>query len=311
MRTSDPVIYAVGDAVQVRDPVLGGTAMIPLAGPANRQARIAADNICGRPACYRGSQGTSIVRVFGLTAATTGASERILKRRSLPFRKVYVCPNNHVGYFPGAQSMTIKLLFHADDGRVLGAQIVGGAGVDKRIDVLAIANAEPLIVRSKDTRDGATPAGNSVALVNLLRLSLILDREDLRQKAERLMTAMGGMVSSSPLGFERLLAGVAFAYEVPTEVVIAGEASAEPTRDLLHAVQQVYDPHRLLLLARPDGAAGEADDLQIPLLANRRPVNGQPAAYVCRGGTCLRPVTAPEALSAALQGSGRAPTPTR
>lgn len=139
MRTSDPAIYAVGDAVQVRDPILGGDVYIPLAGPANRQARIAADNICGRPTRYRGSQGTSIVRVFGLAAATTGRNERTLKQREVAYRKVYLHPNQHVAYFPGAQPLLMKVLFAASDGQVLGAQVVGRDGVDKRIDVLALA----------------------------------------------------------------------------------------------------------------------------------------------------------------------------
>ncbi len=139
MCTSDPSIYAVGDAVQVRDAVLGSPTLIPLAGPANRQARIAADNICGRPSRYRGSQGTSVVRVFRLTVASTGASEKVLRERGAAFKKVYVTAPHHVGYFPGAEPMLIKLLFAPDDGRILGAQIVGGAGVDKRIDVLALA----------------------------------------------------------------------------------------------------------------------------------------------------------------------------
>jgi len=139
MRTSDPCIYAVGDAVQVQDAVLGGPTLVPLAGPANRQARIAADNIFGRQSKFRGVQGTAIVRVFDTTAAQTGASEKVLRRRGVPYRRVYVHRGHHADYYPGAERMTIKLLFAPDGGRVLGAQIVGGAGVDKRIDVLALA----------------------------------------------------------------------------------------------------------------------------------------------------------------------------
>ena len=139
MRTSDPAIYAVGDAIQVIDPVLGGETMIPLAGPANRQARIAADNIFGRHSTYRGTQGTSVLGLFGVTAASTGASEKTLRAREIPFQKIYVHRGQHVGYYPGAESMMIKLLFAPEDGRVLGAQIVGGEGVDKRIDVIALA----------------------------------------------------------------------------------------------------------------------------------------------------------------------------
>jgi len=139
MRTSDPSIYAVGDAVEVADAVLGGPVMIPLAGPANRQARIAADNICGRSSRYRGTQGTSILRVFNQTAALTGLSEKTLKQRGTAYHKVYIQTKHHVGYFPGGRQLLIKLLFAKETGRVLGAQIVGPEGVDKRIDVLALA----------------------------------------------------------------------------------------------------------------------------------------------------------------------------
>jgi len=139
MRTSDPEIYAVGDSVLTKDAVLGGEVLIPLAGPANRQGRIAADNVFGRASRYRGSQGTSIVRVFELSAAMTGASEKTLRKAGVDYEKVYLHPMQHAGYFPGAAQMSIKLLFRRPDGRVLGAQIVGAEGVDKRIDVIATA----------------------------------------------------------------------------------------------------------------------------------------------------------------------------
>jgi NADPH-dependent 2,4-dienoyl-CoA reductase/sulfur reductase-like enzyme/rhodanese-related sulfurtransferase len=139
LQTSDPDIYAVGDAIEVRDFVTGEPTQVPLAGPANRQGRIAADHIFGRQARYRGTQGTAIVRVFDKTAALTGASEKVLRRADRPYRKVYVHPTHHAGYYPGAEAMTLKLLFDPHTGRVLGAQGVGGAGVDKRIDVLAVA----------------------------------------------------------------------------------------------------------------------------------------------------------------------------
>lgn len=139
LRTSDPNIYAVGDAIEVRDFVSGDPTQIPLAGPANRQGRIAADNALGRSVRYRGTQGTAIVGVFGRTAAMTGASEKALRRAGRPFRKVYVHPAHHAGYYPGAEQMSLKLLFDPQSGRLLGAQAVGGAGVDKRIDVLAVA----------------------------------------------------------------------------------------------------------------------------------------------------------------------------
>ena len=139
LQTSDPNIYAVGDAIEVKDFVSGDRTQVPLAGPANRQGRIAADNVFGRAVRYRGTQGTAIVGVFDTTAAMTGASEKVLRRANLPFRKVYIHPTHHAGYYPGAQTMSLKLLFDPTTGRVLGAQVVGGAGVDKRIDVLAVA----------------------------------------------------------------------------------------------------------------------------------------------------------------------------
>ena len=139
LQTSDPDIFAVGDAIEIKDFISGEPAQVPLAGPANRQGRIAADNIFGHPARYRGTQGTAIVGVFHITAAMTGASEKALRRANRPFRKVYVHPAHHAGYYPGAEQMTLKVLFHPETGKLLGAEAVGGAGVDKRIDVLAVA----------------------------------------------------------------------------------------------------------------------------------------------------------------------------
>jgi NADPH-dependent 2,4-dienoyl-CoA reductase/sulfur reductase-like enzyme/rhodanese-related sulfurtransferase len=139
LQTSDPDIYAVGDAIEVKDFVSGDPTQVPLAGPANRQGRIAADNIFGRAVKYRGTQGTAIVGFFNQTAAMTGASEKSLRRANRPFRKAYVHPAHHAGYYPGAEQMTLKVLFHPETGKLLGAQAVGGAGVDKRIDVLAVA----------------------------------------------------------------------------------------------------------------------------------------------------------------------------
>ncbi|QDT07578.1 Coenzyme A disulfide reductase [Rubripirellula lacrimiformis] len=139
MQTSDPNIYAVGDVVEVQDFVAKQPTQIPLAGPANRQGRIAADHIFGKPATYRGTQGTAIVGVFGKTAAMTGQSEKQLIRNQVPYEKIYIHPSDHAGYYPGATAMTLKLIFAPHDGAILGAQCVGTNGVDKRIDVLAIA----------------------------------------------------------------------------------------------------------------------------------------------------------------------------
>lgn len=139
LQTSDPDIYAAGDAIQILDFVLGSPTQIPLGGPANRQGRIAADNIFGRNSKYRGTQGTAILGIFKMTAAMTGASEKSLVRTKTPYQKIYVHPGNHASYYPGVDLMTLKLLYSPDSGRVLGAQAVGGEGVDKRIDVLSVA----------------------------------------------------------------------------------------------------------------------------------------------------------------------------
>jgi len=145
MQTSDPRIWAVGDAVQVVDYVTGLPAMVPLAGPANRQGRIAADSICGktdRYPAFRGVQATAICGVMGLTVAATGVTEKALRRLDpdgtrWPYAKIYIHPDHHAGYYPDAQTLTLKLLFDRTDGRLLGAQAFGKEGADKRIDVIA------------------------------------------------------------------------------------------------------------------------------------------------------------------------------
>ena len=139
MRTSDPNIFAVGDAVEVKDLITDVQSLIPLAGPANKQARIAADNIMGRDSTYNGAQGTAILKVFDLTIAVTGGNEKTLQRNGIPHLASFTESASHATYYPGAFMMSIKLIFSPDDGKVLGAQIIGGGGVDKRIDVLATA----------------------------------------------------------------------------------------------------------------------------------------------------------------------------
>jgi NADPH-dependent 2,4-dienoyl-CoA reductase/sulfur reductase-like enzyme/rhodanese-related sulfurtransferase len=139
MRTSDPAVWAVGDAVEVVDLVRESPALIPLAGPANRQGRVAAENILGRASEYDATQGTAVCKVFDLAIAMTGASETALQRAARAYRRVYVHPADHATYYPGAQPISLKLLFDPEDGRILGAQAVGKAGVDKRIDVIATA----------------------------------------------------------------------------------------------------------------------------------------------------------------------------
>jgi NADPH-dependent 2,4-dienoyl-CoA reductase/sulfur reductase-like enzyme/rhodanese-related sulfurtransferase len=142
MRTSDPDIFAVGDAVEVRDFVTGQWSLVALAGPANRQGRIAADVIAGRDSRFRGTQGTSIIGLFGGAAAWTGASEKTLANLGGgDYEKIYLFPNSHAGYYPGAKMIGMKVLFRKSDGRLLGAQALGedGPAVDKRISALAVA----------------------------------------------------------------------------------------------------------------------------------------------------------------------------
>jgi NADPH-dependent 2,4-dienoyl-CoA reductase/sulfur reductase-like enzyme/rhodanese-related sulfurtransferase len=136
MQTSCEGVYAVGDAVEVTDYVSGAPTAIPLAGPANKQGRIAADRICGLPSSYKGTQGTAIIQIFSLTGASTGANERTLARLAVPYRSVYVHPSSHATYYPGAKPIALKLLFD-NEGKILGAQAFGAEGVDKRIDVIA------------------------------------------------------------------------------------------------------------------------------------------------------------------------------
>lgn len=139
METSVPNIFAVGDAVQVKHFVSGEDSLISLAGPANKQGRIAADNICGKDSWYSGSQGSSIIKVFNMTAAVTGLNEKSAKKAGLSVDKVILSPMSHAGYYPGGKVMTMKVVFEKETYRLLGAQIVGYEGVDKRIDVLATA----------------------------------------------------------------------------------------------------------------------------------------------------------------------------
>lgn len=139
METSVPDIYAVGDAVQVKHAVTGRDALIALAGPANKQGRIAADNICGLDSRYRGSQGSSIIKVFDLTVASTGLAEKAAASAGIDADCVVLSPGSHASYYPGARPMTMKVVFEKQTFRLLGAQIAGGEGVDKRIDVLAVA----------------------------------------------------------------------------------------------------------------------------------------------------------------------------
>lgn len=139
METSAADIYAVGDAVMVKHYVTGNDAVIALAGPANKQGRIAADNICGFESHYKGSMGSSVLKLFDMTVASTGITEKTAKEAGIIYDKVVLSPSSHAGYYPGAKVMTMKLIYAKEDLHILGAQIVGFDGVDKRIDVIATA----------------------------------------------------------------------------------------------------------------------------------------------------------------------------
>ncbi|MFE0556615.1 CoA-disulfide reductase [Paenibacillus sp. NPDC058910] len=139
LQTADPNIYAIGDAIEVRDFILQSPTIIPLAGPANRQGRLVADHIYGKNNRYKGTLGSSIAKIFDLTVAATGANEKRLKQMNAPYQAIHIHPSSHAGYYPGAYSISLKLLFHPETGQIYGAQAVGADGVDKRIDVIATA----------------------------------------------------------------------------------------------------------------------------------------------------------------------------
>lgn len=139
MQTSDPHIYAIGDAIEVNDYIHQSPAIIPLAGPANKQGRLVADRIYGKSSSYKGTLGSSIAKVFELTVAATGSNEKRLKQMNIPYQAIHIHPLSHAGYYPGAYPISLKLLFHPESGQIYGAQAVGADGVDKRIDVIATA----------------------------------------------------------------------------------------------------------------------------------------------------------------------------
>jgi len=189
-QSSDPAIYAVGDAVQVKHVVSGSPVILPLAGPANRQGRIAADAIFGRQATYRGSQGTAICKLFEMTAGATGLNEKALKAAGMAYRKIYIHANDHAGYYPGAKQISIKLLFAEDTGRILGAQAVGENGVDKRLDVLATAIQAQMTVDDLAEMElaYAPPYGAAKDPVNIAGMA-----------AQNLMTGLSSLIEPEEL----------------------------------------------------------------------------------------------------------------
>ncbi|NOH47510.1 CoA-disulfide reductase [Vibrio rotiferianus] len=168
MQTSDPSIYAVGDAVEEKDFVTGEQTLVPLAGPANRQGRTAADNMLGRQETYQGTQGTAICKIFDLAVASTGKNEKQLKRENIAYEKVYVHTASHASYYPGAETVSFKMLFDPATGKILGAQAVGKDGVDKRIDVMAVAQRAGMTVEQLQHLEltYAPPYGSAKDVIN-------------------------------------------------------------------------------------------------------------------------------------------------
>ena len=168
MQTSDPNIYAVGDAIEEKDFVTGAQTLVPLAGPANRQGRMAADNMLGRNETYQGTQGTAICKIFDLAVASTGKNEKQLKREGVEYEKVYVHTASHASYYPGAEIVSFKMLFEPSTGKILGAQAVGKDGVDKRIDVMAVAQRAGMTVEQLQHLEltYAPPYGSAKDVIN-------------------------------------------------------------------------------------------------------------------------------------------------
>ncbi|EOX4455753.1 FAD-dependent oxidoreductase [Vibrio antiquarius] len=168
MQTSDPSIYAVGDAVEEKDFVTGEQTLVPLAGPANRQGRMAADNMLGRKETYQGTQGTAICKIFDLAVASTGKNEKQLKRAGIEYDKVYVHTASHASYYPGAEVVSFKMLFDPKSGKILGAQAVGKDGIDKRIDVMAVAQRAGMTVEQLQHLEltYAPPYGSAKDVIN-------------------------------------------------------------------------------------------------------------------------------------------------
>ncbi|MCY9879251.1 FAD-dependent oxidoreductase [Vibrio natriegens] len=168
MQTSDPSIYAVGDAVEEKDFVTGEPTLVPLAGPANRQGRMAADNMLGRSETYQGTQGTAICKIFELAVASTGKNEKQLKRAGIDYDKVYVHTASHASYYPGAEVVSFKMLFDPKSGKILGAQAVGKDGIDKRIDVMAVAQRAGMTVEQLQHLEltYAPPYGSAKDVIN-------------------------------------------------------------------------------------------------------------------------------------------------
>jgi NADPH-dependent 2,4-dienoyl-CoA reductase/sulfur reductase-like enzyme/rhodanese-related sulfurtransferase len=265
-QTSDPRIWAVGDAIQVTDAVTGVPGVVPLAGPANRQGRIAADAIMGRSSVSRPVLGTAIVRVFGLTAAVTGPTSRRLTAAGVEHRVVHLHPGNHAGYYPGAEPIHLVVLF-TPEGALLGAQAVGGSGVDKRIDVLATALRAGMTVDDLAELElaYAPPFGSAKDPVNMAAFMAqnLLDGTLTTWSAADLDAMLDGSVLlldvRSAREFE--VGHLPGAMNVPhTELrerldAVVSEAAGRPVRVLCASGFRSYLAHRVLVAAGLDSAS--------------------------------------------------------
>ena len=181
MQTSDPYIYAVGDAIEEPDFVTGNPTLVPLAGPANRQGRMAADNMLGREETYQSTQGTAICKIFDLAIASTGKNEKSLKREGIPYKKIYVHTASHASYYPGAELVSFKMLYCPETLKILGAQAAGKDGVDKRIDIMAVAQRAGMTIEQLQHLEltYAPPFGSAKDVINQAAFVAVnIEKED-------------------------------------------------------------------------------------------------------------------------------------
>jgi NADPH-dependent 2,4-dienoyl-CoA reductase/sulfur reductase-like enzyme/rhodanese-related sulfurtransferase len=254
LQTSDPHIWAVGDAIEVRDAVTGQSLIVPLAGPANRQGRIAADNVFGRNSVYCGTWGTAILRLFDLTASCTGANEKTLRKAGMACQALHLHPNSHAGYFPGAEPIALKVLFAPDSGKLLGAQAVGRDGVDKRIDVLATALKGAMSVHDLAELElaYAPPYGSAKDPVNLAGMAaqnVLAGDVQLAQWDELSRATQGALVLDVRRPDERAKGEIGGSVHIPLDQLRARSDELPRDREIVvhcHSGQRSYFACRLL-----------------------------------------------------------------
>jgi len=239
LRTSDPFIYAAGDAIQVKDFVTGQDILLPLASPANRQGWLIANNLCNRPVKYSGAQGTAIVKIMDMTVAVTGKNEKTLRSLGWNYKACHAQPNSHATYYPGANPMTAKLLFDPENGKVLGAQIVGRDGVDKRIDVLATAIRAGMTVFDLQELElaYAPPFSSAKDPVNMLAYAaaniVLKDIEVIHWPEVSERVAGGAFLIDARTPQEFAHGAVTNAYNIPVDEIRARLDEIPPDKDIL------------------------------------------------------------------------------